>query len=49
MAKERKKQPPKEKESKPLNIMPWIPVVAILGLIIGFAICWMTFAHFGGN
>ncbi len=47
MAKERKKQ--HEKESKPINIMPWIPVVAILGLIIGFAVCWLTFAHFGGN
>ena len=45
---ERKKEK-QQPEVKPLNIMPWIPVMAILGFIIGFAVCYLTFVHYGGN
>ena len=44
---ERKKE--KKQEAKPINIAPWIPIVVILGFIIGFAVCYLTFVHYGGN
>jgi len=48
MAKKNKKKE-REKESKPINIAFWAPIVAAVGLIIGFAVCYLTFVHYGGN
>lgn len=45
-----RKQPERpEKEVKPFNVAPWVPVVIIAGFVIGFAVCCITFAYLGGN
>lgn len=49
---ERKKNKKTESEKKPskyLNIKPAIPFFMIVGFLIGFVICYITFVYYGGN
>jgi len=39
----------REKTKKPIDITKWIPLMVIVGFIIGVMICWYTFSHLGGN
>ncbi len=49
MADRKRKKKEDEKPVKPFNAVPLMPVMAIVGFIIGFFICWLTFVHLGGN
>jgi hypothetical protein len=37
------------KPFKPVNMGAWMPALVIVGFIIGFAICYLTFSYLGGN
>ena len=47
--KKNKQIEPKKKPSKYLNIKPAIPFMAVIGFILGFVICYITFVYYGGN
>ena len=46
---DKRKKKADEKPAKLINMPFLMPFVAILGFIIGFFICWLTFVHLGGN
>ncbi len=49
MARKKEDHNKDEKEINPAIIAILAPIFAIIGLVVGFLVCYLTFVRYGGN